>query len=159
MHLIAPWKLRLLRQTLKSAVPFQQHLRRLKRRLDPYQSNPGNDSFALQQGLQQIRLLRECGANLQGTVLEIGTGWMPTIPLLFHIAGARHLHLTDVEELIDAHTIKASMAFVRTHTKRISTELEMDETQVLDRIESFPSSFDYHCPADLDSFAQGPSTS
>ena len=89
---------------VKALLPFQAQLRQVKRRLVPYRDNPSNSSYALQQGLEQIRLLRSQSIPLSGDILELGSGWLPIIPLLFHIAGARKLILTDIERLLDSRT-------------------------------------------------------
>jgi len=47
-------KVKLVKDTAKALLPFQDHLRRLRRQRFPYQPNLGNSNFALTQGLIQV---------------------------------------------------------------------------------------------------------
>lgn len=128
-----------LKSALKSALPFQPWLRRIKRRWVPYQDNAANSRFALQQGLRLIELLRASGTDLRGDVLEIGTGWLPIIPLLFRLAGAQRLILTDVERLMDQQTIAKARALLRANMSAISAVLQRSEADLTATLEAdFP---------------------
>jgi SAM-dependent methyltransferase len=120
------------RDAAKALLPFQPTLRRLKRRIRPYRDDPGNSRFALQQGLQQIRLLREAGIALHGDILEFGTGWLPIIPILYQLAGARRLFLTDVERLMDSHTIALAAAVVRDNAAIVAAGLGLTDAELHD---------------------------
>ena len=91
------WKSTLLLDTLKAFLPFQGTLRRLKRRLFPHQKEPENNGLAFEQGLKMLSMLRRAEVNLhEQTVLELGSGWQPVIPILFYLAGCRKIILTDL---------------------------------------------------------------
>jgi SAM-dependent methyltransferase len=122
------------RDAAKALLPFQPTLRRLKRRIRPYRDDPGNSRFALRQGLQQIRLLREAGIAIQGDILEFGTGWLPIIPILYQLAGARRLFLTDVERLMDSHTIALAACVVRDHAAIVAAGLGLTEAELHDAL-------------------------
>jgi SAM-dependent methyltransferase len=116
-----------LRDAAKALLPFQPQLRRLKRRVASYADNPSNTEFAITQGLRQIAMLQDAGVDLRGAdVLEIGSGWLPVIPLLFHLAGARSLTLTDVERLMDAHTIRLAKQAIAGRATEIAGRLGVD---------------------------------
>lgn len=130
------WKRKWAQDTLKAALPFQDSLRQLKRRLLPYQTHPGFDEFTFEQGLEQVRLLAEAGAPLAGrTVLELGTGWQPLIPLLYRVAGAAHVTLTDQERLMDPHTVANAAAFLRQRRARIIECLGLTEVDFEKRLQ------------------------
>lgn len=106
-------KLHLARAALQGILPFGSQLRRVKRRLRPYQDDPRNSDYCISQGLDMIAALDGAGVKIRGAeVLEFGCGWLPLIPMLFHLAGARRLILTDVERLMDPHTIERARTLV-----------------------------------------------
>lgn len=124
-----------IKSAVKAKLPFGNQLRRVVRAMNPYHDNPDNTNLAITHGLGQIRMLRSAGADLSGTVLEFGSGWVPVIPLLFHIAGARETILTDVERLMDARTVGIAKERVRAHAEEVAEALGMTVASVHDRIE------------------------
>jgi SAM-dependent methyltransferase len=139
------WHVKLVKDALKSTLPFQTQLRKWKRRISPYEGLQDNNELALLQGLQQINLLQVSGANLAGDVLEIGSGWLPIIPLLFRLAGARRLVLTDVEQLMDGHTIAVAKRAIERSIDRVSDVLGKPTGLLLDRLAE-PFAPEYHTP-------------
>lgn len=121
------WWVKLVVDTAKTTLPFQHELRRLKRRLSPYRTNPANDRLALAQGLRQISILRQTGSWTHDIrVLEIGSGWTPIIPLLFVAAGARQVILTDIERLLDRHTLLNALDVILAGADEVARVLNMD---------------------------------
>lgn len=99
------WQARLLKNTLFALLPFPETVRKLKRSIFPYDA--AIDEWTLEQGMQQIEMLRTVGFNFRGkTVLELGTGWQPIIPLLFHLVGAVRVIMVDAQRLLDARLLK-----------------------------------------------------
>jgi len=143
------WIRSMLRDNAKALIPFADQLRALKRRHVPYTDNPNNTNLVLEQGLSQVAMLARAGARLDGDVLEIGTGWMPIVPLLFHAAGARHVTCTDVERLLDDATLQRARARLGGETARIAQELGLPEPTVAARL-SGPWPHDYLVPWDID---------
>lgn len=127
---------RLAAVALKGLLPFPATLRALKRRLVPYVDDPINSACCLDNGLQQIAALRAAGVGLTGDVLEFGTGWLPLIPLLFHLAGARSLTLTDIERLMDAATIARAKRLVAQRIAEVAAVLEQPEAALLARLDA-----------------------
>lgn len=149
--LMRPWHIKLIKDNAKALLPFQDYLRQLKRSLVPYSSNPDNDRYSMQQGMEILHLLKPHQAPRNQTVLELGTGWIPIVPLLMHACGAARLILTDVEKLIDGNTIRYAKSFIANHADHISTELGLDKAELLNSLESF--AFDYRCPFSVDELA------
>jgi SAM-dependent methyltransferase len=123
-----------LKSAVKAALPFQPWLRQLKRRVLPYQDTLGNIEFTLQQGLQIIQSLRQAGTEPGGDVLELGSGWLPIIPLLFHLAGARRIILTDVERLMDRRTIAKAQQLILQNLPMVAAALDFTEAELAARI-------------------------
>jgi SAM-dependent methyltransferase len=139
------WQFQLATGLVKAALPFQDQFRRVTRKMRPYRADPGNTYQALQQGLRQVRLLRECGANLSGSVLELGTGWLPVVPLLFRLAGASRLLFTDIHRLMDERTIEEAKRVLRESAPRLTGELGLSESQFRERLDR-PLPYDYLVP-------------
>jgi SAM-dependent methyltransferase len=113
---MARWHLKLARDTAKSLIPVQPSLRRLKRRLLPYNTNPRNDEGLLADCRNQILVLNELGISIRGSdVVEIGSGWTPVLPLVYHMAGARHVTTVDQERLIDRDTMLGAIELIRSN--------------------------------------------
>lgn len=109
--MLQAWQMKMVKDGLKSAIPFSDFLRSQKRKWSPYRSNPDNDALALRQGRDLTDWLVRHEARF-GTVLEIGTGWMPIIPFVLTKAGAEKIILTDVERLLDHETLAKSAEIV-----------------------------------------------
>lgn len=138
---------RLAGMAIRGLMPFQPALRRLKRTLRPYQDDPANSAWCIVNGLDQIAALRRAGVTLAGTtVLEFGSGWLPLIPMLFHLAGAGRLILTDVERLMDARTIARAHAHLAGRIDAIAAALEAPREALLARLGRFAP--DYRAPWD-----------
>ncbi len=118
------WHRKLLIDTAKAAIPFQGTLRRLKRRFSPYFPNPENTDGLVADGLEQIDMLRDAGIRIEGAdVLEFGSGWLPVIPLLFRLAGAKSVTLTDQERLLDERLVGAAATIIEDRKAYIAVRL------------------------------------
>ena len=128
------WLRSMVIDNIKASIPFVDAARLIKRRMVPYTDNASNSRLALTQGLDQIRMLRAAGAVSWEDVLEIGTGWVPTVPLLFHIAGARSTVLADIERLMDDATVAIARRLVIAEAEHIAAALEMTPEAVGGRL-------------------------
>ncbi|MEO1594065.1 MAG: methyltransferase domain-containing protein [Pseudomonadota bacterium] len=139
---------RVAQDNLKACVPFKATLRRLLRRYRPYRSLPDNDQYALEQGMQLIGYLNEYGIRA-GDVLEVGTGWIPTIPHLLKARGAARLVLTDIEPLCDAATMSFASGLVRDELPRLSAVSGLD-VATLETNLAREGIEEYRCPPRVD---------
>ncbi len=146
------WQFQLAMGLAKAALPFQDDVRRLARKIRPYEANPVNTRQALDQGLRQVGLLRDAGANLSGTVLELGTGWLPVVPLLFYLAGAERLVLADIHRLMDDRTFEEVKRVLRDNAGRLADELRVPESLLRARLDR-PIPYDYFVPWNPREFA------
>ena len=106
------WRLQILKQATFARVPFGRTARTVKRRLFGYE--PDEDSLRDTLGcLERIRAaVQSTGRSLSGRILEIGSGWFPTIPILLALDGSRVV-MTDVAQNLDATTFAATLRFLR----------------------------------------------
>ncbi|MGH7069227.1 MAG: methyltransferase domain-containing protein [Acetobacteraceae bacterium] len=71
---------------------------------------------------------------MTGDVLELGTGWLPIIPLLFHLAGSRRLMLTDIERLMDGRAITTARAVILRYLPLVASTLGQSEAYLARRL-------------------------
>ncbi|WP_207538983.1 class I SAM-dependent methyltransferase [Sabulicella rubraurantiaca] len=142
------WRLRILRGTIYSHVPFGAALRRAKRLLRPPTDESPSTRFAIADGLRQLSLLSRPGVRFPtSSLLEMGTGWLPVIPLLFHMAGYRRIVLTDTEKLMDDATVEIAKRSIRRRLPEIAKELGMTEEAAMAALER-PFQPEYRAPWD-----------
>jgi SAM-dependent methyltransferase len=136
----------LIPMALRGLMPFSKTLRQAKRRLCPYEDNEANSQLCISNGLQQLAALREAAIPLAGVeVLEFGSGWLPLIPMLFHLAGAKRLILTDIERLMDSATIDLARNRLHGRIDEIASVLLTSRETVLARLQG-PFPHDYLVP-------------
>ena len=83
------WRLKVARQAVLGRVPFGRTLRRVKRRNFGYEPDAGNLHDTLSHLAQMKGALEALGRSIEGsTVLEIGSGWFPTVPIMLALGGA-----------------------------------------------------------------------
>lgn len=142
----------LARSLIKAFMPFPDTARRIKRHFKPYTANPTNNGFAFEDGLNMLEALREAGADLSGDVLEVGSGWTATVPLMFHLAGARSVTLTDLERLFDATSVPTAVDVLRPLLPRVAARIQIDEARLTTFVPRYICPWDSagHPPASID---------
>jgi SAM-dependent methyltransferase len=80
-------------------------------------------SWTIQEGLRQIERIQRYTRIDHATVLEIGSGWEPVIPILFSLKGARQVILTDKYRLCMRSGIQAALQSLRSHEREILARL------------------------------------
>lgn len=121
------WQTKCLKDNCKGLIPFQNAMRKLKRRVVPYHPCLARGAYAISEGLIQIQWLRDTLGTLEGkTVLEIGSGWELLIPMLFSLCRVERLYLTDLTALLDKVTLAGSLESFRANKKPILDALCMD---------------------------------
>ena len=133
-NLTKSWQVNALRHTVKAAVPFKRSLRRLKRRIG--RRAPNIDEHSVYSGgFDHIRALEKVGEKLHNKeILEIGSGWYPVIPLMMRAAGARLIHLTDVEPLLDEQTLLDAVAFLLDRRSDLADKLGVEPVLIENRL-------------------------
>jgi SAM-dependent methyltransferase len=129
------WKRKWVKDSIKALLPFQPLLRGLKRRWFPYATDPLLDEETFRQGLRQVTLLTKAGAKLtNATMLELGSGWQPIVPLLFHAVGCNPIFLTDQESLMDRRTVLNAFDFLRHRAPHIGDALGVNIEAVQEQL-------------------------
>jgi hypothetical protein len=131
-----------------SRVPFGQTLRRIKRRQFGYAPDPANLLETLSQLTQIKQALQAHGRTFEGaTVLEIGSGWFPTIPIMLALGGVERVLMSDLNRHMDDVTFAATLSFLR------SVMPENASLKAISRFSDLP--IRYLAPFDVDDIADG----
>lgn len=127
---MAKWHARIAANSIKACVPFQTEIRKLKHTIRP--PVPGHHHDLVLDGiLQQITMIRKTGRPIEGTrVLEIGSGWIPVAPLVYRLAGAREVILSDQHRLLHPRSVEAAVSFLMGRQERLVRELGIDEARI-----------------------------
>lgn len=129
------WQIKAVLDSIKALLPFQDRLRRIKRKYFPYQTEPVRDAWTLEQGIQQVLWLRESGFQLRNSVvMEIGTGWQPIIPLIYLLAGSERIYLTDTAVLLDRRLVLNAIDIVLASSSLISDRLSLSPGEIEARL-------------------------
>lgn len=108
------WRLKVLRQAVLARMPFGSSLRRIKRQLFGYEPDRENLRCTLSNFDQMSGALDAIGRSFKGTVvLEIGSGWFPTIPIMLALGGARRVLMSDLTVHMDDVTFSATLRFLQ----------------------------------------------
>jgi SAM-dependent methyltransferase len=138
---IMRWQAKCLIDNCKGMLPFQAKLRALKRKIVPYQPSLSRGAYAIEEGAIQIRWLSEALGTLERkTVLEIGSGWEPLIPLLFSLCRAGRVYLTDLTCLLDKDTLRGAVQIFASNEDRILKTLNIDPLDFASTFQKEPSS-------------------
>lgn len=124
------WQMRIAANSLKSCVPFQTQLRNLKHSLKPPLPERHHE-LVLDGILEQVAMIRRAGHQIEGArILEIGSGWIPIAPLIYRVAGAHEVILSDQHRLLHPRSLEAAVVFLRDRTDRLVRELGVEKSQV-----------------------------
>ena len=108
------WKQLLLKKALIGRIPYADNLRKVKRRIFGYP--PNVDALLLTiRSYERIKLaIEKLGIQIEGaTVLEIGSGWFPIIPILLAKHGANKVLMSDLNAHMDGVTFKETAIYLK----------------------------------------------
>lgn len=110
------WRVQVIKAGVLNRLPFEAHLRQVKRRLVGYSPDEANLRQTAEDYAHMAQAVASVGRGFDGAaVLEIGSGWFPTIPLLLARDGARRVFLTDLARNMDERTFGVALDFVARH--------------------------------------------
>jgi hypothetical protein len=113
MAFVHAWHAHALGLTVQHFVPFSDSLRWLKRRLFGYAPDLSNLWSAYLGAERIMDLSKRHGLSLAGaTILEIGSGWFPVIPMVLAAEGAGRVYMTDVKAHQDDSTFEATRRYL-----------------------------------------------
>lgn len=105
------WQIKVVKLALMGRLPFGSHLRKLKRKLFGYKPDISNIRTTIRNLEQMEMALHGTGRSFNSaTVLEIGTGWFPVIPIALTARGAKRVTMTDLTPHLDSATLIAAAA-------------------------------------------------
>jgi len=115
MTFTIPWWLRLGLQRSVASLPFAIRLWKLYLRRHHLTTI---DEETVLSALRQLELVRAHCLPLTGTsILELGSGWKPIIPLIFRMASVERILMTDVSRTMDYAMLEAAIRQVRLKAK------------------------------------------
>lgn len=108
------WKLLLVKKALVGRIPFADKLRQIRRKIFGYPQNADHLELTLHNYERIKSSLERSEGSLDGsTILEIGTGWFPTIPILLARDGAKRVFMSDLNVHMDDITFRATVAYLK----------------------------------------------
>lgn len=108
------WQIQVAKLAVMGHLPFGGALRRAKRRWAGYVPDAANIASTVEDLAAMEQALAGVSRGFAGArVLEIGSGWFPTIPLALVLRGAREVLMTDQERHLDAVTFTAAVQHLR----------------------------------------------
>lgn len=111
------WRVKVARLAILGRLPFGASLRHGKRKVFGYAPDPSNLIGALDNLDEMQAELASLGRSFAGaTILEIGSGWFPAVPITLALHGAKSVLLSDLNVHMDATTFSTTLAFLRRHT-------------------------------------------
>jgi SAM-dependent methyltransferase len=73
----------------------------------------------------------------RATLLEIGTGWYPTFPTCFYLAGAARVHTYDIVRHVTPEMVSALASRLRLHLGTLATSSGLAEDTIAAELDSF----------------------
>ncbi len=130
------WRLQILKKAILGRIPFGNRLRELKRHVFGYEPDPGNLINTVENLKQMQSELASLGRTFRGsTILEIGSGWFPAIPLMLAAEEVKHVYLSDLTAHMDEVTFKATLDFLRQYLP------DVIHLKKINGIEDIPASY------------------
>jgi hypothetical protein len=81
-----------------------------------------------------MRVLRELKFDVQGQALmEVGTGWLPVLPLCFALCGARTVHSFDLNRHLNRSAVPSVLQRLGRHLQAIAEACGQTEAEVRER--------------------------
>ena len=134
------WQIKFLKDSIIGIIPkpLQEKARNIKRSVWPYKLDI--DIGTLNQGLQQVQMLKRSGFDPSNRdCLELGTGWLPVIPIIFYLSGCKSLTLVDTQRLMDEHNFQKTCKQLIPLSEEISIKLELEISDVKNKLTELAS--------------------
>ncbi len=131
--LLRHWRVKGVIQKLLAGLPGGTAINdRLQRTFGELRDPAANFDAKVRDWLGLMALLRAAGIpSVAGRdLLEIGTGWYPTSPLLFALAGARACHTYDISRHLDGAMTRRLFLHVERHLVAIADAASRDPAEV-----------------------------
>lgn len=130
------WRTRVAKQAVLVRLPFGTALRRFKRRMVGYEPDPSNLNNTIECLDIMRAALAEQGRSFKNAeVLEIGSGWFPTIPILMCVEGAKSVRMSDLNLHMDEVTFQSTLRYLKNRFP------DHKALQAINRLEDLPVSY------------------
>jgi SAM-dependent methyltransferase len=106
-----------------AAMPFGDHLyRALQRRFGGLSHDPSDRLSFVPMFAQWVR---DAGGSVENaTIMEVGTGHKPTIPIGFYLLGAKAVYTYDLHRRLDIPVVRGSIGWLAEHRDQVHSLLE-----------------------------------
>ena len=131
--LLRHWRLKGVIQKVLSALPGGTRINDgLQRAFGELRDPAANFDAKVRDWLGLMALLRAAGIpSVAGReLLEIGTGWYPTSPLLFALAGARTCHTYDISRHLSGEMTRRLLLQLENHLDAVAAAADRDPADV-----------------------------
>ncbi len=122
------WQIRLAVDKVKGVLPAREFLRQTKRRICGFSPSAERDRGAIEEGLAQLEWAASAIDLRAARIVEIGSGWQPIIPLLYSLAGAREVVMTDLNRLCHAETFAVTLQTLLLNREMIGARLRLPDS-------------------------------
>lgn len=123
------WKVNLIKHAIVGLFPskVQEIIRNTKRRFSPHQVPQHIIDWTVENAIYQVEMVKKAGINPKAKrYLELGPGWYPVVPFMFHLAGASSVIIIDKHRLMDDYTFSKTAAFLLQKKELICKRLSLD---------------------------------
>ena len=104
----------LVKKAIVERIPFVDGVRKLKRKALGYPPNTEYIQYTIENYDRIKAAIGKSDGVISGaTILEIGSGWFPTIPILFARDGAKKIYLTDLNVHMDELTFAETTSLMK----------------------------------------------
>jgi len=126
------WRLKGTLQKLLGALPGGEALHyRLQRRFGGMRDPRREMRLKLEDWELMVRQLRADGLEIAGkTLLEVGSGWYPLLPLACHLGGAARVHTCDLNRLLKPELMRLCIDVLGEQLPRIADVSGQDLAEV-----------------------------
>ena len=126
------WKLKGLLQKTLGVLPAGETLHyQLQRRLGGMRDPRREIGLKIDDWEGMVKQLHGVGARIPGArLLEIGSGWYPSLPLACHLVGAERVHTLDLNRLLKPDLMRLCIDMLGEQLPRLAATCEVDLAEV-----------------------------
>jgi hypothetical protein len=115
------WKIKGCIQKVLDIVPGGEHLNDRLQMIGGLRHFEQNIAAKVSDWTQTCRYLADVEFPIAGsTIVEVGTGWYPVLPICFHLAGARQIQTYDIHRHIDGKLTARALQCLSPHLDEIA---------------------------------------
>lgn len=130
------WIYKALLQATLSLMPFGEYINYELQKMRGSNS-PANVDSAFCHGIHMVKLLTENGlSSLKGLkLIEVGTGWLPTLPIMFSLLGAGKVYTFDHVRHLRLQLVKMTLLQVVRNFSEIGEDIGVSVNELKERSE------------------------